>query len=184
MLSPFLFSIYLNVLENELILQGTDGFDLGMLKLYLLLYADDIVIFSRDGLQRGLDILFEKCKKCKLIVNTDKTKTMIFRKGGSIPRNTNFTFDGKNIEILRKFVYMGIIFTTGGSFNETHKTLSSQTLKAIFKLNQYLYPFTDLSPKHILDLFDKLVRPILCCGSDVWGFSKPFSARKSTFTVL
>ena len=87
-LSPFLFSIYLNDLENELILQGTDGFDLGMLKLYFLLYADDIVIFSetRDGLQRGLDILFEYCNRWKLTVNTDKTKIIVFRKGGSIPR--------------------------------------------------------------------------------------------------
>ena len=36
-----------------------------MLKLYLLLYADNIVIFveSREGLQEGLDILAEYCKK-------------------------------------------------------------------------------------------------------------------------
>ena len=26
--------------------------------------------------------------------------------------------------------------------------------------------------KHVLDLFDKLVRPILCYGAEVWGFSK------------
>ena len=125
-LSPFLFSIYLNDLENELILQGTDGFDFGMLKLYLLLYADDIVIFSEtmDGLQKGLDILFEYCKRWKLTINTDKTKIMIFRTSDSIPRYMKFTFDGKNIEIVSKFVYLGITFTTGGSFNETHKTLS------------------------------------------------------------
>ena len=80
-------------------------------------------------------------------------------------------FKENKIEIVRKFVYLGITFTTGGSFNETHKTLSFQALKGIFKLNQYLYKFTDLSPKHILDLFDKLIRPILCYGAQVWGFS-------------
>ena len=78
-------------------------------------------------------------------------------------------FDGNKIEIVKKFVYLGITFTTWGSFNETHKTLSGQGLKAIFKLNQYLYHFTDLSPNHILDLFDKLIRPILCYGAKVWG---------------
>ena len=47
-----------------------------MLKLYLLLYADDIVIFaeSSQGLQNGLDILAEYSKMWKLTVSTDKTK--------------------------------------------------------------------------------------------------------------
>ena len=130
-LSPFLFSMYLNDLENDLIQKGADGIDIGMLKLYLLLYADDIVIFaeSSQGLQKGLDILDEYSKMWKLTVNTDKTKIMIFRKGGNLPRNLSFSYEGNNIEIVGKFVYLGITFTTGGSFNETHKTLSGQGLK-------------------------------------------------------
>lgn len=174
-LSPFLFSMYLNDLENEFIQKGVEGVDIGMLKLFLLLYADDIVIFSNtmEGLQRGLDVLAEYCEKWKLTVNTDKTKIMVFRKGGNLPRNLSFNFQGKNIEIVKKFVYLGITFTAGGSFTETHKTLSGQALKAIFKLNQYLFNFTNLSPKHVLDLFDKLIVPILCYGGEVWGFSKP-----------
>ena len=123
-LSPFLFSMYLNDLENVLIQKGTEGFDIGMLKLYLLLYADDIVIFAEtsEGLQYGLDNLAEYCKKWKLTVNIDKTKIMIFRKGGNLVRDMSLNYEGKNIEIVGKFVYLGITFTTGGSFNETHKT--------------------------------------------------------------
>lgn len=179
-LSPFLFSMYLNDLENEFIQKGVEGVDIGMLKLFLLLYADDIVIFSNtmEGLQKGLDVLEDYCRKWKLTVNIDKTKVMVFRKGGNLPRNLSFNFQGKNIEIVRKFVYLGITFTVGGSFNETHKTLSGQALKAIFKLNQYLFNFTNLSPKHVLDLFDKLIVPILCYGGEVWGFSKPNQQEK------
>ena len=44
-LSPFLFAIYLNDIEQEFITKGADGVDTGFLKLFLLLYADDIVIF-------------------------------------------------------------------------------------------------------------------------------------------
>ena len=47
--------MYINDLENQLMQNCVDGIDLGMLKIYLLLYDDDIVIFSNtsDGLQRG-----------------------------------------------------------------------------------------------------------------------------------
>lgn len=65
---------------------------------------------------------------------------------------------------------MVIVFTSGGSSFETQKTLSGQALKAIFTLNKYLHNFTPLSPAHILDLFDKLITPILNYGSEVWGF--------------
>ena len=149
-----------------------DGLDIGMLKLYLLLYADDIAIFSAssEGLQYGLDVLSDYCSKWTLKVNTDKTKVMIFRKGGTLPRNLSFTYEGKLIEILSKFVYLEISFTTGGSVAETHKALSGQALKAILKLNQYLYNFRDLQPKHVLDLFDNIILPILTYGGEVCGF--------------
>ena len=45
-LSPFLFSMYLNDIEETFLLNGYQGINMGMLKLCLLLYADDIVIFS------------------------------------------------------------------------------------------------------------------------------------------
>ena len=79
--------------------KGAEGIDIGMLKLYLLLYADDIVIFSNtsEGLQKGLDILSDYCQKWKLTVNIDKTKVMVFRKGGILPRNLSFTFQGNMI---------------------------------------------------------------------------------------
>ena len=43
-LSPFLFSVYVNDLEETLILPDF-GIEISMLKLFLLLYFDDIIIF-------------------------------------------------------------------------------------------------------------------------------------------
>ena len=56
-LSPFLFIMYINDIEGELVQNCINGIDIGMLKLCLL-YADDIVIFSMSskGLQKGLDV--------------------------------------------------------------------------------------------------------------------------------
>ena len=171
-LSPFLFAMYINDLEQELEENGVNGIDLGMIKLLLLLYADDIVLFGAtpEELQKSLSVLEEYCRRWRLNVNIDKTKILVFRKGGRLPGNLQFKYNGNIIEIVNKFCYLGIVFTSGGSSFETQKTLSGQALKAIFTLNKYLYNLTTLSPAHILDLFDKLITPILNYAAEVWGF--------------
>ena len=58
---------------------------------------------------------------------------------------------------------MGLIF-------RSTKHISWSGTKAIFKLNKYLYKFTFVSPKHKLELFDKLISPVLNYSGEVWGF--------------
>ena len=84
--------MYLNDLEDEFYLKGVGGIDIGFFKIFLLLYADDIIIFgkSQNELQAGLDLLDNYCDRWKLKVNTTKTKVMVFRKGGLLPRNMSF----------------------------------------------------------------------------------------------
>ena len=48
-LSPILFALYVNDLEQELITRDADDIDTGLLKFFLLLYEDDIVIFSESA---------------------------------------------------------------------------------------------------------------------------------------
>ena len=50
--------------------------------------------------------------------------------------------------------------------------MSGQAVKAIFQMNKYLHKFTSLSVQHRLDLFEKLITPILNYGSQVWGFAQ------------
>ena len=172
-LSPFLFSMFLNDLEDEYINSGLDGIDVDLFKIFLMLYADDIVLFAESAsqAQKYLDILFNYCNTWKLKVNTKKTKIMIFRKGGKLPSNLEFHYDGEKIDIVSKFTYLGVTFTAGGSFQQTQNSLAGQAQKGIFKLSKYLYKFTYITPSHKLELFDKLISPILNYSSEVWGFN-------------
>ena len=56
-----------------------------MTKLFILLYVDDIVVFSdsAEGLQKGLDSLFIYCQRWKLKINVMKTKKMFSEKVAS-----------------------------------------------------------------------------------------------------
>ena len=82
MLSPFLFTMYLNDIEDEFYLNDIEGIDLHRIKLFLLLYADDITstIFSEtaEGLLLAFNLLSTYCQRWKLTVNTKKTKVIFF----------------------------------------------------------------------------------------------------------
>ena len=126
-----------------------------MFKIFLLFYADDIVLFA-DGkaeLQTSLNALYDYCQKWKLVVNTNKTKIMAFQKRVSLSNNLKFYYNNLEIEIVNKFTYLGIVFSTGGSFLHAQLTLSGQALKGIFKMNKQLNKFTNLTVKH--RIYDK-----------------------------
>ena len=71
-----LFSLFLNDIEEEFIKSGIEGLDVNLFKVFIILYADDIVIFSNtaEELQNSIDLLSEYCKRWKLKVNVSKQK--------------------------------------------------------------------------------------------------------------
>ena len=81
--------MFLNDIENIFIEKGLPGIDINMFKLFLILYADDIVIFANDSseLQSSLDVLLEYYQRWKLKVKLEKTNIMVFRKGGRLSQN-------------------------------------------------------------------------------------------------
>ena len=83
-LSPFLFSMYLNDLQNFMRNEPNIGISIFQFFMILILFADDMVLFSnnRFGLQRGLNKFHEYCEHWGLEVNVDKTKCMVFKNGG------------------------------------------------------------------------------------------------------
>ena len=108
-LSPLLFTLFLNDIEEKFSCSGVEGLDLDSFKIFMLLYADDIVVFANneEQLQCGLDVLSQYCARWKLEVNVSKTKNLIVRKGGILPRNLAFTYDGEPLEIVKRRFILG-----------------------------------------------------------------------------
>ena len=82
--------MFINDLAADVIKNGRHGIQLlpDMIKLVILLFADDIVLLSDTivGLQNQLDILAQNAMKLDLHVNLDKTNIVIFRNGGYIAK--------------------------------------------------------------------------------------------------
>ena len=135
------------------------------MKMFLLMYADDIIIMAEmpEDLQLVLNILEQYCNKWKL--NLDKYKTLL-------PRNLKLYYDNTELEIVSSFTYLGIVFTSGGSFSTAEQTLTGQAQKAVYKLKRHLLKFHNITVSHTLELFDKRVAPILSYASQCWAFCK------------
>jgi len=61
-------------------------------------------------------------------VNMNKTKVMVFRKSGRLTSLTQFYYNNEELEIVEKFSYLGIVFSTGGSFSNLFDKLISPVL--------------------------------------------------------
>lgn len=172
-LSPFLFSIFINDMETELIRKGTTGITCNDLKLCMLLYADDSVILaeSSEGLQDGLDYLHDYCQRWKLTVNTAKTKVLVFARSNRLSHDDHWFYGDQRIDVVNKFCYLGLVFSTSGNFRIAQHTLAEQARKAIFSLKNQTKQFYDLKPELMCMLFDRVIVPILLYGSEIWGLN-------------
>ena len=175
-LSPVLFSLFLNDLQLNMCSDGALGVELKdtldptlWLKLLILLYADDTVILSdnQTDFQNNLTIFDNYCNNWHLNVNVNKTKIMIF--GARKVDNYRFTLGDRPLEITDKYHYLGVTFSSNGSFLNARKHIVEQANKAMHYLFTRINN-TDLPLDLALKLFDHTVLPILTYGSEVFGF--------------
>jgi len=115
--------------------------------MFLLMYADDIIIMAEtpEDLQLGLNIIEQYCNKWKLKLDKNKTKIIVFRKGGLLQRNLKFYYDNNELEVGSSFTYLGIVFTSGGSFNTAQQTLAGQAQTVVYKLKRHLLKFHNIT---------------------------------------
>ena len=191
-LSPLLFSLYLNDLELEMskkynglstlaksIENDIDLDDIVIyLKIYTLLYADDTIILAEsiDDLQSALNTLYDYCTEWDLMVNSNKTKILIFSRG-KIKNIPIFKYGDQELDVVFEYNYLGIIFNYNGSFIKAKERLADQATKALFALiakSRKLNLPLDIQ----LHLFDALVMPILLYGSEVIGHDNNYVLEK------
>lgn len=167
-LSPLLFSLFVNDLPEAL--EG--GCNVGGRRVNVLLYADDIVLMAPTAacLQHMIKRLENYCETWNLKVNLNKSKIMVFRKGGRLSSNDRWWFKGEPIGIVNEYKYLGVTLTSSLSW-ETHFKEKVQSTKFAISsvwgrlLNNSHVP---LSTKY--SCYNAVVRAIGCYGAQVWGY--------------
>ena len=167
MISPFLFALYVNELVHLLdeLHVGCPGMRIdheAFSNVTLLMYADDIALMN-DTIGRlqnnGIDILSTFCDKYGLKVNMSKTNVIIFRNGGPIRHNEH------PILCVTYCKYLGMVFSSRLCWTVALQTLASQADKAIIKIKNTIKTCGGIPINLALDLFEKIVLPILIYGT-------------------
>ena len=137
--------------------------------LNMMMFADDIVLLSTSaqGLRKHLETLEDYCSKWNLQINEAKTKVSVF--------GTNYAHqfhcNSLPLEVVEDYKYLGMWISTMTNFKKDIHHISSQSKKVIFALKQCLIKLQAPPVSVALHLFNSIIKPILCYGCEIWGFT-------------
>ena len=169
-LSPTLFCIFVNSLIEEIVNMNI-GIEIEDRKVAILAFADDIVLIAKNetDLQKMLVTSEQWCNKFRLEVNIDKTKIMHFRPKKKNASNWNFKFNGASLETVKKYKYLGIIFTEHLDFNTAAEVLAGGAGRALSGIISKFRNLKNVGFKTFQKLFFSNVVPVMDYASGIWG---------------
>ena len=173
LLSPQLFSFFINELATEIVKGGKHGVQMipNAAELFLMLFADDVVLLSDSvvGLQNQINLLKENSDRLHLTVNLDKTKVMVFRKGGRLAAREKWWFGNAELEVTNAYKYLGILFTTKLSLNVGWAEVCRKGKKGVMAILKTMRKLSSMDMSLFFKLFDSQIVPMLTYGAEVWG---------------
>ena len=169
-LSPDLFKIFLSDLSE--LLNFNDCPRLSNLLISHLLWADDLILLSlnKRTAQLQLNKLDKFCKDWGIEINEIKTKTVVFGKKYSAESSnleTQLFLDGKPLEVVESYCYLGITLHCSGELRTAQKILKVKAMRAFYGLKRVVMR-SKLSFKALTTLFDSLIKPIVMYGAPIW----------------
>ena len=174
--SPILFSLYINHVAKFVRLHGKHGVQLssGRDEIFFLLFADDVALLATTptGLQTQIDNLEYASKSVGLKVNINKSKVMVFRRGGFLSKGEKWFMGGNEIEIVNAYKYLGYTFTTKLSETVALGSVVTKAKQKALTLLKTTWTLRSCKPELFFKMFDAQVQPSLLYASELWGIKE------------
>ena len=172
-LSPILFCIYIAGLEEDCKKRNVGGVKIGEKRLWSLAYADDLVLLAenREALVDMLDTLKKFLKSRKMILSEEKTKVLVFNRGRR-SKKERWIWEGKELEEVRCFKYLGFTFNREGNYKDHIKDVQKKGMtaaKRTWGLGENRCK-NDFARRRML--FSYLVRSVMEYGCEIWGWKE------------
>ena len=163
-LGPLLFLIYINDLPYSSSLFS------------FIMYADDTTLYCsidklnsnnrNDIINEHLNKVGEWMKSNKLVLNSRKTKYMLFHKHNKVVPNLDLNINGSTIDQVSTFKFLGLHINS----QLTWQTHINEISKRISRVIGLLYKMQNILPKNILlSLYNTLILPHINYCILSWG---------------
>ena len=118
-ISPTLFNIFINDLEQITTSESSMSPKLVESKVGSLLFADDLVILSesKEGLQNSVNNLGVFCDDWKLTLNIDKTKSMVIQQNSSHKNEPFVSYKNNLLQNVTEYRFLGTLLKNNGNLN-------------------------------------------------------------------
>jgi hypothetical protein len=87
------------------------------------------------GKQRAINSIKEYCKEWKLKININKTKIVVFKKGGKLSKYENWKLGGEEIEVANEIKYLRIILDGRGKWEKEKRQVGIRGKTALNSIN-------------------------------------------------
>ena len=168
-LSPILFSIFINTLVERLGETGM-GVKMGQGTIESLFYADDIVLITNkpEKLQSMLDVVTKYCRRWRCEINRDKSQVVVYGRKRGI-RIRKWLLGGGEITQVEAYKYLGIEFERKGGWRKFRERMLRKALRVSGLVKVMCRRNRMLSTDVKIMLWNGLVRPLLEYGAEIWG---------------
>ena len=167
-LSPTLFSIYINSMAEEINQSGI-GIEVLGSRIAILLYADDIVLIAESAgdLQRGMHLITYWSRKWQCIFNRSKSQVVVY--GSRKEREVEWMLGGGKVDQVDSYKYLGLEIK--GNLGWTiFKQMLIEKAKKIMRIAWAMgIRKGRLTARAACGVWKTLVRPILEYGAEIWG---------------
>ena len=167
-ISPTLFNIFINDLSASFNTEECKPSELLNSIVGSLAFADDLLIISesKEGLQNSINKLNMFCDNWQLTLNVKKTKTMVVQQNTS-QISPFIDFKGDVIQTVTEYKFLGCLFKSNSNLRHSLEELAKKARKVLFSLREKTSSLGILPISVSINLFDKLVRPILTYNSEI-----------------
>ena len=164
-LSPLLFIAYLERVLDQ-VRQNTCGINIGGIIINNLRFADDIDLIDEDvdSLQRQVERTRTAAEQAGLLLNSNKTKTMVF---GDRNIESRIHVVGDTIENVEKFEYLGSLLTWDNNCSEEIKRRIGKATGAFASL-KHIWNSKKLKIENKLKILTTCVFSVLLYASETW----------------
>ena len=180
-LSPVLFNIYAEAMMNEALSDLEEGVRVGGRLIKSVRFADDkaIVCDREEGLQEMINNLNRVAGEYGMKINESKTKVMRIAKRQGAPVRT--TIEGRNLEEVDNFKYLGSLLTNDGRCSKEIRTRIAMGKAAFEKEKRLLTGNLNRTLKK--RLVKSLIWSVALYGAETWTIKTADKRKLESFEM-